>query len=215
MGMFTNYHNIADNYVPNNLIKAYPTKCVPTKLNPIEASKPYEDYNAKGDLCGYFWRYGESINLEFNLDGEITVENDAIIYVANTDVPLYNTVGYIGQRAYNITTLNSWTCTNIIDDVYVWTHDAEFTYPESDGTSIYLSADDYLKDKNIRVTLYNFRMQPIDTRVFAGTPKIIYKINPEQSALMPRGIYYCSVDVFNSETSIKVFDPTDGKLLVK
>ena len=216
MGMFLNYHNISDNYIPNNLTSAFPAAIMPeSKLYSVQATKPYEEYDSKGNLCGFYWRQGESVNLEFNLDGEITVESDAIIYTDATEIPTYNTVGYIGQRAYNITTLHSWTCTNIIDNIYVWTHDTEFVYPENSGTSIYVSASDYLKDKRVKVTLYNFRHEVLTTKTFEGAPKIIYTITPAESAKMPKGIYYCSVEVFNTDVNFKVFDSTDGKLLVK
>ena len=69
MGMFLNYQNIANSY-PNNLVNAFPSCDICSKLNPLEASKPYEEYNIKGDLIGYFWRYGETLNLEFDIDGE-------------------------------------------------------------------------------------------------------------------------------------------------
>lgn len=216
MGMFLNYHNISDNYIPNNLMSAFPNVASSkSKLYSVQTTKPYEEYDSKGNLCGFYWRQGESVNLEFNLDGEITVESDAIIYVGATDIPTYDTVGYIGQRAYNITTLQSWTCTNIINDVYVWTHDSEFVYPENSDTSIYVSANDYLKDKSVRVCLYNFRHEVLTTKTFAGASKIIYSITPAESAKMPKGVYYCTVEVFNNDVSFKVFDATDGKLLVK
>ncbi len=69
--MFSNYQNLSDSYIPNNLSS---NKCQPesyTKLNPCELTKPYELYDAKGELEGYYWYYGNSINLEFEIDGEV------------------------------------------------------------------------------------------------------------------------------------------------
>lgn len=211
MGMFLNYHNIADNYVPNNLIKAFPFKQNVSKLDPQSASKPYEEYNTKGDLCGYFWREGETLNLEFNLDGEITVESDAMILTVSGQEPAG---GDVGQRAYNIIDLISWTCV-AKDDESIWEKDPEFVYPTESERSVYLSASDFLKDKQIRVVLYDFRLQPIYEEVFPGQTKIILSITPELSSKMKRGIYYCTVDVFNSFVQIRAFDTTDGHLLVK
>ena len=77
--MFTNYENLSDNYIPNNLSRK---RCKPesyTKLSPITTSKPYELYNAKGELEGYFWNYGETINLDFSIDGEVTLDDGAYI----------------------------------------------------------------------------------------------------------------------------------------
>lgn len=211
MGMFLNYHNIADNYVPNNLIKAYPTKCVPTKLDPIEASKPYEDYNAKGDLCGYFWHYGESVNLDFNLDGEITVESDAIILTIAGQDPS-NIEGKINQKAYNIIDLKSWTYNNTADG---WKEDLEFTYPQDSDRSVYMDASTFLSDKSVKVTFYDFRHAIIHEQTFEGKSNVVVTITPELSQKFKKGIYYCTVEVFNAFVNMKVFDTTDGHLLVK
>jgi hypothetical protein len=99
--MFTNYNSIPENYVPNNLVRSFPVGRSYTKLDPIQASKPYEEYDAKGELIGYFWRYGETLNLEFNIDGEITVEDDAIVLTSAGTTP-DNATGKILQRAYNV-----------------------------------------------------------------------------------------------------------------
>ena len=68
--MFYNYQNISDAYTPNNLINAFPSYTKDSKLVSKEMSKPFEEYNTKGELTGYFWRYGETLNLEFNLGKE-------------------------------------------------------------------------------------------------------------------------------------------------
>lgn len=213
MGMFLNYKDIASNYIPNNLVSSFPTGKSYTKLDPIKTSKPYEEYNTKGELVGYFWRYGETLNLEFNLDGEIVVEHDAIILLAKGETPSEDT-GTINQRAYNVVDKISWTCTGSVEDKRVWTQDTEFRYPEQ-GTSVYISANDYLKDKQIELTLYNFRMEPVHTQLFTGKPKVIFPITTELSKKLLRGIYYCSLKVFNDAVNINVFDTADCMLLVK
>ena len=76
--MFTNYQNLSDTYIPNNLSEH---KCKPesyTKLSPIDTSKPYELYDAKGELEGYFWHYGETINLDFSITGEIILDDGSL-----------------------------------------------------------------------------------------------------------------------------------------
>lgn len=216
MGMFLNYHNIADNYRPNNLINAFPTRVNTNgKLDPVTASKPYEEYDAKGDLEGYFWRYGDTLNLEFNLDGEITIESDALVSATSGVEPTEDTVGYIGQRAYNVTDMQSWTCVSIIDGAYGWKQDEEFTYPINSDRSVYIPAEDYLSSKQIDVTLYNFRLEPICSKVYNGVTRIVFPIDKELSSLLVKGIYYCSVRVFDELSSLVVFEPTDCKLLVK
>lgn len=219
MGMFLNYHNISDNYVPNNLIAEYTKVTTESKLAPIEASRPFEEFNVKGELIGYFWRYGETLNLEFNIDGEITVESDAIIFKSKGQEPTTKTEAKVGQRAYNIADYRSWTCDSIsikdYDYEYQWTEDAEFTYPLISDRKIYLSAVDYLKDKHVEVALYNFRMEPIYSRIFEASPTIIFHIDPELSKTLVKGIYYCTVKVFNEDISSTIFDANDCSLIVK
>lgn len=215
MGMFLNYKDIAKNYVPNNLVCSFPVGKSYTKLDPIQASKPYEEYNINGDLIGYFWRYGETLNLEFNIDGEITVESGSIILTSKGEVPS-ETVGSIHQRAYNVTDKKSWTCTFIdTDEKRVWSLDEdEFKYPEQ-GESVYVTASDYLEDKQVEVTLYNFRMEPVYSQVFTGQTKIILPITTELSKKLLKGIYYCSLVVFNDTVNLPIFSSNDCTLLVK
>lgn len=215
MGMFLNYQNIAKNYVPNNLINAFPSKMNSSKLDPLDASKPFEEYNAKGELTGYFWRQGETLNLEFNIDGEITLEADAILLTAHGQAPTTQTMGKVGQKAYNIVDLKSWRCVAVSAMQFIWKEDAEFTYPLNSDRSVYISAADYLRDKEVEVTLYNFRMEPICKKVFAASPTIVFAIDRELSAVLPKGIYHCSVTVFNKDVCYTVFDANDCDLLVK
>lgn len=213
--MFLNYQNLADNYMPNNLINAFPYRTKETKLDPTTASKPFEEYNAKGELTGYFWRYGETLNLEFNIDGEITIEADAILLKVKGQTPTTKTIGKIGQRAYNIVDLISWTCRGMTHGEYLWEQDIEFSYPVSATRSVYLSAADYLKDKSVEVTLYNFRMEPICKKLYPASPTIIFSIDRELSNQLVKGIYYCSVTVFNEKVCYTIFNSNDCNLLVK
>ena len=210
-----NYHNIADNYVPNNLITAFPNQIINSKLNPVEVSKPYEEYDAKGNLTGYFWRYGDTLNLEFNIDGEVTVESNAIVFTRTGITPTTSTLASIGQRAYNLIDLRSWTCVMITREGYIWEEDKVFEYPIDSSRSVYISAEDYLKDKKIEVTIYNFRMEPIVQKVYDGYPIIVFNIDTDLSKQLVKGIYYCGVRVFNDLMSNVIFENTDCNLLVK
>ena len=215
MGMFLNYHNIADNYMPNNLINAFPKQLTVSKLDPLDESKPFEEYDIKGNLIGYSWRQGETLNLEFNIDGEITLEDDAVVMKTSGQAPDERTMGNIGQRLYNIVDFRSWTCVGIFKGKYFWHEDEEFTYPTNQGRCVYVSAEDYLKDKTVEVILYNFRLEPICKRQFVGNPKIIFSVDKELSATLQKGIYYCSVNVFNSLVSHTIFNAQDCTLMVK
>ncbi len=214
MGMFLNYDNLAKNYIPNNIINSKTCGKSYTKLDPIAASKPYEEYNAKGELVGYFWRYGETLKLEFNIDGEVTVENDAKVFYAAGETP-EGQEGKLYQRAYNVVDNRSWTCKVVENNICTWEEDSEFTYDTASTRSIYVSADDYLKDKSIEVSLYNFRHEVIHTEVFKGTSRVILNITKELSQKLLRGIYYCSLTVCSKDMNLPIFTGTDCTLLVK
>jgi hypothetical protein len=214
MGMFLNYHSIADNYTPNNLIKAFPFKECDKKLLPTEMSKPYEEYDARGELEGYFWRYGDTLNLEFFIDGEVTVEDDSIILRGYNETPTESTIGFIGQRCYNICDFISWTCVAVENKKYFWEKDKVFTYPDTNNT-IYVSAKDYLSDKSAKITIYNFRMEPIYVYTVKASTNIIMSITKELSEKLVKGIYYCSLEINNLNMQQTIFFPQDCKILVK
>lgn len=216
MGMFLNYDSIEDNYVPNNLKRAFPTeRIVDNKLLVKEASIPYELTNKLGETEGYFWNYGETVNLEFTLDGEITVEDDALISSSVGVSPDTDTRGTIGQRFYNVVDLKSYTLVSIVGEDYLWEIDEEFTYPTNAGKKIYMDASDYLSTKKVSLTIYNFRYEELYTKTFNAESRIIFEIDKKMSEEMVRGVYYCSLKVFDDSTSTTVFLPTDCKLLVK
>lgn len=218
MGMFLNYQNIADNYRPNNLVCSFPVGKSYTKLDPVDASKPFEEYDAKGDLIGYSWRYGETLNLEFNIDGEIVVESDCIIYAAHNDGPTALTAGYVGRRAYNILDFISWTCIAVSPDeeVFLWEQDEIFEHDLENATdSVYVSATDYLADKHLELKICNFRYETVFSKVFEGTSKLIFNIDSILSKQLVKGIYYCELTVLGDDLVTPIFTKNDCVFLVK
>ena len=90
MDMFNNYNNIPENYTPNNFKKCLDVPDCNSKLIVIETSNPYAIVNINGDLLGYSWNYGDTLNLHFKLIGEFDVENSEPIYFIShncKDVP--------------------------------------------------------------------------------------------------------------------------------
>ena len=201
----------------NNLVRSFPVGKSYTKLDPVQASKPYEEYDAKGDLVGYSWYQGETLNLEFNIDGEVVVEADAIIYTAHNDAPTVGTKGYVGQRAYNVVDFKSWTCV-VTDDEhgYVWEQDAEFDHDRADAEkSIYVSAKDYLSDKKLEFKILNFRFETVHSEEFDGCTRLIVPITKDLSNKLVKGIYYSTLTVFTDSLRTPIFGAKDCTLLVK
>lgn len=220
MGMFTNYQQeLVKVYQPNNLVNAFPTPITDSKLKSLPEGKPYEEYDAKGNLIGYCWKQGETLNLEFNIEGELTVEDNALVSFIKGETPENLSVDSESRRYYNVFDMKSWTAFRDGDDV-TWVEDQEFTYPESDSEftlkRIFIPAENYLEDKQVVVTLFNFRMEPIHTWNSGVTrSKVVCPIDKELSRTLVRGIYYCSAVVENESVRFNIFDTTDCVLHVK
>ena len=75
--MFDNYENLANNYIPSNLKPCYPP-CPPKDqcscLNPAHIDKPYANYDIEGNLIGYWWYYGNTLTLQFTINGEVIID---------------------------------------------------------------------------------------------------------------------------------------------
>lgn len=217
--MFDGYQDLDNYYVPSNI---RPPKPDCNKLKSCAPIKPYEDYNDKNELIGYWWYYGNTVVLEFNINGEITIEDDAIIYTNTTQQPSVTTEGRIGQKAYNIVDLKSWTCMNIIYEdgnvlKYNWVLDSEFVYPEDGQRNVYIDAEDFLKDKQAVVKLYNFRREIIDTKTYQASTNIKYVIDKEFSEKLVRGNYFVSLEIFDETLNATIFyqGPEETAITIK
>ena len=74
--MFSNFNNIDTTYQPNPFQPKYPTNCCTNNATPASPNKPYEILSAdKSRVVGYFWYYGNSVDLIFDVVGEITSES--------------------------------------------------------------------------------------------------------------------------------------------
>lgn len=199
--MFDSYEHLQDNYIPNNLDRCRPKPCKDSVLEPLTLKKPYEEYNAEGDLSGYWWYYGDVLNLEFNITGDIVVEDNAIIYTAIGEAPTDKTKGDVGQKAYNVKDLKSWTCTayDSLTDLYSWIQDDEFENPEVGNRNIYVDASDFMSGKEVNITLYNFRHEPLVTKTFEGSTSIIFTIDKGLSTQMVKGVYYCRMVIYSGD----------------
>ena len=212
MGMFSNYNTkLLELYKPNNLMNSFHTPDSCSKLSPIDASKPYEEFDSKGKHVGYSWRQGETLNLEFSLEGEITVESDAFVHYTKGDTPFGMSAQHPGQKYYNVSDMKSWHC-YFEGNKTIWVEDEEFTYPETgmDLQSVYMPATEYVKDKNVVVTLFNCRMEPVHTWYpDVNNSKILCYVDKDLSESLAKGIYYCSVIVEDELVRFSLFDTND------
>ena len=84
MGLFDKFDNI------------YNTNISASQVSNLKVgSIPYEDYDVDGNLIGYYWHYGDTVELHFLIDGEVTLENEYVtaedfLSGKNAKIVIYN-----------------------------------------------------------------------------------------------------------------------------
>ena len=75
-GMFDNFTHVNTTMRPGDVSQKYPSTNAPKpNFNVPQPNKPYENRSMDGTLKGYFWYYGNSIDLVFSVDGTVTLDN--------------------------------------------------------------------------------------------------------------------------------------------
>ena len=75
MAMFDNYNNSTNlntSFTPNIYAPQYPPVKTPNQIMQNNPNKPYEVIDNRGNLTGYFWYYGNSVDLIWDIVGEVT-----------------------------------------------------------------------------------------------------------------------------------------------
>ena len=78
--MFSSFTNLDTTYTPNPFLPSFP----PVTQNNAKAAQPNLPYEIKtpdGRVTGYFWHYGNSVELVFTLKGTITFEEGSYIEI--------------------------------------------------------------------------------------------------------------------------------------
>lgn len=191
------FDNLNINTIPNNL-------CNNNIANIKSCKLPYEEYNDVGEFVGYSWSYEDTVTLEFDIAGELTVEGDAIIYTAKGSSPDISTIGTINQKAYNTTDLISWTCTSVENNSYTWTQDESWETP-AEGINTYVTISEYLEGKYLYINIYNFRHEkeyssnPIDAKeiIYFNITNNMIKTTPNMTEAdykpLDKGIHYLTL----------------------
>lgn len=200
------------NYQENNLFGIYNASDWRLFQTPID--KPFEEYDSDGTIT-YFWYYGDVIDLQFNLTGEIVVEDDAIVYYVTGQTPTETTVGQVNQKAYNIVDIKSWTLVAIEGTIYIWQEDNEYIAPITGNRHVYFSIQDYIKDKHICVKIQDFKYNTIYEQDYNGDQDILLHINQELSNAMVPGVYYVHIAVIDENSKNIIIGINKYRLLVK
>ena len=204
--IFDNYDNLKEQYIPSNMNnKPCPPPPNP-KLDPAIPKKPYCDYNAKGELVGYWWPYGNTVNLEFELSGEATTDDtyfDVRDFIKNKQIQikLYNfrhevidTKLYDGKDYQSFVKVKGITKKSI-GLFYIYDEETDqyigVKLPEAyeEGRDYYISNPD-----------------PVC---------IVYPIDEAMSLTLEKNTYYCSLSIINKGINETVFYQEDCTLTVR
>lgn len=172
-GMFDNYNNplhgkdCEEKPLPTNKPEQRPCSCVSNRPN-----KPFESYNEKGDVIGYWWYEGDTIALEFTIDGEIIIDQKVVENINGEDV------------------------IRIVPT--------------------YIPVEDFIKNKVLTFTMYNFRGEPIITKDFESSLDVAFNIDGEYTKLLTKGSYTVSLTLWDGETFNKtIYSKEDCVITIK
>lgn len=203
-GMFDNYNNLNKPMPPASNI------CPPPPFKPIQPKLPYEEYNADGELVGYFWGYGDTINLEFLLDGYVTIDEadtyiEARDFIKNKDIKItiYNfRHEEVASQEFKGNDYQNPTYSRAIN-VDAKTHGIYYIYSETENGGSYTGVD---LPQDYQVGTIYYQKDPV---------AIIFEINQELSLSLVRGIYYCSMEIKSDDFTSTVFYQDTCTLRVK
>ena len=181
MGIFTNYDNLDKNYIPNNVSP----QCYDDIIEEDVLPRPF--YNLKGNFVGYTWNQDDTFKWEIDLNKEILVESNALIYDVKDVKPTETTQGSIGQKAYNVIDIKSWLCVGFTEETYIWKEDESFTYPQNGDKKIILKP---IVLGNLSLDLYDFRWEHINTFSNFNGNKLLVEFDKSINELISQGIYY-------------------------
>lgn len=183
MGILDSYNSIPSGYIPRNTQKSGKRKQV--KLQP-----PYQK-----SANSFWWNYGDQFTFLYKPQLSIRVEDTALIIA--DDTPLINeTVGFRGQKAYDIVNLISYTYGAGYNDKDGWIQDEKFTIPSYGTQEVTLRNIDWTR-VGITFQIKNFRNEKIyeitpnsdNALVFNSEYAIEINIGEELSELLKYGSY--------------------------
>lgn len=185
--MFDNYTNLNPTYVPNNK-----NMKLPDNINLVTSSLK-EQRNVKGEFVAWEWNYGDTCQIQFPINHTIKVESNALIYTQTGDAPTTETVGSLGQKAYNTVDMKCWVCNTLDQSVYNWIEKSPFEYPLDGGREITIITETNFENINIKLTVYNSTFQTMYEGDVTGQDSITLNIEGDLAVKLIKGVYYCYV----------------------
>lgn len=191
MGMFTNYESIADNYIPNNMRSSCPPK--EEVLQPCGSNKPYTDYDSNGKVQGYWWYYGDTVTLDFNITGEVTFENSE---ESNEEIK-------VDEDKLNIEPKQ--------DGGYILASD--FFKDKKVIIQLYnFRQEEMIIDKQLLQKVYEYEDLIINED---NSVSVLFQIDKTISSKLLRGVYYISLKVISDDIQETLFNTSSAIFTVK
>ena len=207
--MFEQYDNLSSQYIPSNMNKG---SCLPKQnpfLDPLVPKKPYEEINAEGELVGYWWNYGDTINLEFELSGQVEIENDSLpTYVTARD--------FINGKQIQINIYN-FRHEQILTKLFDGKDYQEFLYEYAPYVTKKTSGIFYTYNDGTYTAVQlpeNFEQ---NTKYYKQKDvTIVFPIDEDISKSLTKGIYYCSLIIIDENNMYyTIINQNDFTLTVK
>ena len=187
MGMFDQYDSLADNYIPNNIRPTTPPCDKP--LQPCFPNRPYVDYNKEGIQEGYWWYYGDTVNLEFNIDGQATFEDGG----GNDEPEVDNKITAKQQGSY-ILPKDFFKDKIIVIQVYN------------------IRQEEMTIDKQLLMKTYGYNDITINED---NSATVNFIIDQTISSKLIRGVYYISLKVLSDTLQDTLFSTSDAVFTVR
>lgn len=178
MGMFDTYDNDKKR-ICNDSDRNYTS---------ITDTLPNKIYNIKHNFVGYSWHTDDVFDWKITVNKKIKVSKDSYIYTQPDEMPDTATEGYLGQKAYNVVDIKSWTCVGLIEDFYVWVADKTFIYPIVGDVEIELTPS--MINKTFSISFYDYKWNIIRTIEDINSNTFTCKIGTDVKELNKTGIYY-------------------------
>lgn len=183
--MFRGFYAQPPGYIPDNMHR----KPLPPKTISLVSDNLDIILDKNGNKKGYSWNYGETVSIPISVDIPVRVEANAYYTYEIGEEPKFDTVGFPGQKFYNLADVRSWVFTSYVPDTksFIWTEEPRFTFPENGIKKVYIHPN--MANKYILAELINFRGEQIFERLYEEKNEAQWTLSQEESLALPRGIY--------------------------
>lgn len=200
--MFDKYLNIDPNYIPNNMDCKRPQKEISYNEDNLVAI--IDRFNC---VCGYTWSWKDTVSIPITANKTVNIPDNSIVVYTSGEYPTSSTEGKVGQKYYNVTDIESWTCKDILVDreedtiEYTWIQDDQLKYVENSNTKITIEPN--IEGKHLEVEILNFRREILYSKSFdEGSASNYLDIDLDMSKEMVPGIYFIRIRLVDETTSL-------------